>query len=372
MENDLVTIIRITKPAVGSFVKNKFESEGIECFFTNEGLTMGSTYNPNEVLLKVKAIQSEKAIKLLLQIHKDYDLDKIIEDKLYEKTRKILIPVRISEQSYNLCIFALKLAKKIHAEVKLLYVYEDPTIHEQVKHTVSWEKHVKLELMEAHKKAQLKLVDFSIELNKILHKKRIGQANLHYRMLKGIPENVITEAGKRYEPDLIIVGSATGSASDSEFETKTISRIVENTNHPVLIVPPDSEFKEDDELRVMYATDFYESDNSSMNKLLYLLRTFNKRIFCVHIDLKDDPLHQQKVDTLNEMLKREYSVHNIQCVLFKSDTLVGGFEDFADKNNIHLISLSKIKRSAFYRFFHTDMVERILSIKKYPILLFSV
>ncbi|MDX1286248.1 MAG: hypothetical protein R3182_14610, partial [Draconibacterium sp.] len=67
MESQLVTILRISKPHIGSFIRNRFEEEKIECFFTNEGLTLGSTYNPDEVLLKVKSKQSEKAIKLLLQ-----------------------------------------------------------------------------------------------------------------------------------------------------------------------------------------------------------------------------------------------------------------------------------------------------------------
>lgn len=372
MENHLVTIFRITKPAVGSFIKNKFESEGIECFFTNEGLTVGSTYNPDEVILKVKETQSENAIKLLLQIHKEYDLNLITEDRRYKKTRKILVPLKISENSYEQCIFALKLAKIIRAEVKLLYVYGDPRFNEQVKHTVSWEKHVKLELKEAYQKAQLKLVDFSVKLTKLIQKKQLGAVHLHYRMLKGIPENVIVDAGQRYGPDLIIMGTRKNSDSKGEFHVKTISRIVENTDLPVLIVPPKSDFIEDGELQVMYATDFYESDNSSMNKLLDLLRPFNKKIYCVHIDLDDDPLHQQKVDSLNEMLSRELKAYNIKCVLFKSDSLLSGFEEFAMKNNINLISMSKIKRSAFYKFFHSNMVERIISIEKFPILFFSV
>ncbi len=372
MENQLVTILRITKPAVGSFIKNKFESEGIECFFTNEGLALGSTYNPDEVILKVKETKSESAIKLLLQIHKEFDLGSISEDRKYKKKRKILVAVNVGKNAYDQCIFALKLAKIIRAEVKLMYVYEDPRVNEQVKHTVSWEKYVKLELKEAHQKAQSKLVDFSIELTRLIHKKQLDTVPLHYRMLKGKPENVIVDAGQRYEPDLIIIGTTKNAESNGKYQGKTISKIVENTNLPVLIVPPKADFVENEELQVMYATDFYESDNSSMNKLLDLLRPFNKKIFCVHIDLDEDSQHQQKVDALNEMLSREYSAYNVKCILFKSDSLVGGFEQFAVKNNINLISMSKIKRSVFYKFFHSNMVERIISIEKYPILFFSV
>ena len=77
MEHQLVTLLRITTPQLGNFVKDKLESNGIEVFFTNEGLEPGSKYNPNEVLLKIKAGQSELAVKTLLRVHKDYDLDRL-------------------------------------------------------------------------------------------------------------------------------------------------------------------------------------------------------------------------------------------------------------------------------------------------------
>ena len=90
MDNQLVTILRITKPQIGNFVKNRLESEGIEVFFTNEGKTIGSKYNPDEVLLKVKAGQTEKAIELLILIHKEYDLEKLELDSSNAEMKKIL------------------------------------------------------------------------------------------------------------------------------------------------------------------------------------------------------------------------------------------------------------------------------------------
>ena len=131
MENQLVTVLRITKPQLGSFVKDKFEAEKIECFFTNEGMTLGSTYNPYEVLLKVRVGQSEKAVKILLQIQKDYDIDKIQENGSFKDLKKILVPVKLSESCIELCKYAILLAKKTNAELKLLYVYEDPTLNDR-------------------------------------------------------------------------------------------------------------------------------------------------------------------------------------------------------------------------------------------------
>jgi nucleotide-binding universal stress UspA family protein len=372
MENQLVTILRVAKPQVGSFVRKRFESEGIECFFTNEGMTIENKYNPDEVLLKVKAGKSEKAIKLLLQMHKEYDLDSITEDSSYAQMKKILLPVKMSEGCLELCKFAVSVAQKNNAEIKLLYVYEDPIIHESAKHTVSWEKHVKMELQEAHKKAQLKLVNFSIEIKKIIPKELLRSVNLHYRMLKGIPEHVIVDAAERYQPDIILMGSSGKYETTNEFHGKTIARVIEGSAFPVLVVPPKAVFPGKEKINVMYATDFYDSDNSSLNKLLGILQAFEKQIYCVHIDLHDDPHHQEKVDELNKMLARDYSAHNIECILFESDDVVKGFEAFAEKNEIDIISFSKMKRSSFYKMFHSSLLERIVSIGNIPMFIFSV
>jgi len=372
MENPLVTILRIKNPPLGSYVKNMFESEGIECFFTNEGLNLGSQYDPNEVLLKVKANQSEKAIKILLQLHKDYDLDKIREDNSFKDLKKILLPAKLSEDSIRMIQFALPLAHKINAEIKVLYVYGDPNIAESKKHTASWEKHVKIELREAHKKAQEKLVEFSTELKNKIPKELLEPVKLHYRMLKGIPEFVISEASYRYQPDMLIMGTGKAEDVNGEFMDKIVIKVIERSDFPVLAVPSTAIYPKKEKLNVMYATDFYNSDDSSLNKLLSFLQSFEKEIHCVHIDLNDDPEHPQKVEQLNKILEEKYPEHKIRCKLYESSDIVKGVNDFVEKNNIDIISLSKQKRSTFYKMFHSDTLGKLLITEKIPMLIFPV
>ena len=373
MENQLVTILRITRPQLGSFVKNKFETEGIECFFTNEGLTLGSKYNPDEVLLKVKINQSELAIKTLLQIHKNYDLDKISEDKTYKDLKNILVPVKLEDNCIDICKYAISLAKATNAEIKLLYVYPDPNFNESVKHTVSWQKHVKIELREAHRNAQQKLMEFSNELKSQIPKPLFDSVKLHYRMLKGTPQNVIPDASERYKPDIILMGTRKKQKHSSGFFEKTIVQVIEQSNYPVLAVPVSATFKGKSKINVMYATNFYDGDNSSLNKLLDILQPFEKEIHCVHINLQDNPLHKEKAVELNKLMAEEYGEHNIHCELFESENMITGFNDFVEKNKIDIISFSKRKRSAFYKIFHPSILEKLISRSgEVPVLVFPV
>ncbi|WP_319503240.1 universal stress protein [uncultured Draconibacterium sp.] len=372
MENQLVTILRISTPQLGSFVKDKLEEKGIEVFFTNEGKVPGERYNPDEVLLKVKARQSEKAIARLLQLHKDYDLDKVKDDVSFTNLRKILLPVKLSEDCIDLCKYAIGLALKENAEIKVLYVYSDPNFNEPSRYTASWEKYVKMELKEAHQKAQQKLVEFSRELKKQVPPELFNAVKLHYRMLKGTLENVITAACKRYNPDIIVMGTRAQKHTDGEFLGKTLIKVIEQTQHSVLAVPLAAVFKGKEEINVMYSTDFYDSDNSSLNKLLKILEPFKKKIYCVHIDMQDDPQHQEKVNELNAMLERDYSQYQIRCELFESKDMIKGIEEFVDKKNIDIISLSKVKHSGLYKLFHTDLVSTLVAKANVPILIFPV
>jgi nucleotide-binding universal stress UspA family protein len=372
MENQLITLLRITTPQLGSFVKNKLEQEGIEVFFTNEEFSVSDKYNPNEVLLKVKAGHSEKAIETLLQIHKDYDLEMIKTDESISDLKKILVPVKISEDCINLCLYAFRLAAKLKAEVKILYAYADPTFNEPDRHTASWEKFVELELNEAFQKAQEKMVNFSKNLKEKIPKDLFDSVKVHYRMLKGTPINVISGSCKRYLPNLILMGTKSNKGADGEFISKTLVKVIENVNCPVLAVPSLAVYEEKEKINVMYATDFYNSDNSSLNKLLEILEPLEKKIHCVHIDLHDDPHHEEKAEELNRILETEYSEHNIRCILFESDNIIKGINEYVLTHDIDIISLSKMKRSVFYKMFHSDLIATLATVEKIPILIFPV
>lgn len=372
MENQLITLLRITSSQLGHFVKSKLEEQNIEVFFTNEGLLPGDRYDPDEVLLKVKAKHSEKAVAHLIQLQKEYDLDKVKDNDSFTGLKRILVPVKLSDNCVELCKYAIGLAKKQNAEVKVLYVYPDPTFNEPDRHTASWEKYVRMELKEAHQKAQLKLVNFSKELKEQVPAELFDSAKIHYRMLNGTPVNVISDACKRYNPHLIVMGTKASKKGEGEFMGKTLVKVIDRTLHPVLAVPAGTTFKGKDKLNVMYATNFYDSDNRSLNKLLEILKPYDKKIHCVHIDLQDDVMHQQKVRELNKMLDKEYSEYNIKCILFESETLLSGFENFVKENDIDIITISKVKHSALYKLFHTDLSVELVASDNVPILIYPV
>jgi hypothetical protein len=116
----------------------------------------------------------------------------------------------------------------------------------------------------------------------------------------------------------------------------------------VLTIPKSATYQDIKKINIMYATNFNEADNSSLDKLLKIMAPFDKEIHCVHIDIYDDPYKQSKVDKLNQLFKKEYSKHKIEC------------------------KFSKPKRSLFYKLFYPSNFEKLVSTEKIPMLIFPV
>ena len=373
MENLLVSIVSFKKLYVGDFVKEKFELEGIECFITDEGFEIKDDNIPKGYKLKVGLNDTEKAIKVLLQVHKEYDLDKIRQDSsLIKDKKKILIPVDISDYQINVLEYAFGIAGKTDAEVKLLYVYKDPTQEVPVKYTTSWQEHERIEAVETYDKAQSNLLKFRNKLKQQIDKKILENTKMHFMFLKGRPENVIVAVCKRYKPDLVIMGPKGKDEKKSAFMGSVTTDVIENTKFPILTIPKSAKYKGLDLINIMYATDFNEADNTSLNRLLEIVAPYNTKIHCIHIDIENDPLIQGKVDELNQLFKKEYSDYNIQCKLFESSDLIKGFEDFTKNNNIDIISFSSPRQTLFYKIFHPNKLKKMVSTSKIPMLVFPV
>ena len=318
MKNKLVTIMKFTDLFALRFVKEKLEFEGIDCFLTDEGFD-----SENQVLsegwnLKVKSGDVEKAIKILLQVNKKYDLNKIQEDDTIKGLKKILVPLDLVHYSLNTCRFAFGIAEKMVAEIKFLYVIEDPTFSEPMQYRTSWEEHDKIEKDEAYSKAQSELQKFSEVLKNKIDKQQLNNVKFHFALHSGKPENTIAELGERYKPELILMEQKDSSKKEKEHLAKTTHYVIDHTKFPVLTIPEGSVFQNAAKIKIMHATDFHETDFNVLNKLLEIVESFDTKIYCFHFDVEHNQVTPDRVDRINQLLKKEYSNFDVQAETFEN------------------------------------------------------
>lgn len=284
------------------------------------------------------------------------------------KIRRILVPVVFKEYSLNTCMYAMALAEKINAEIKLFHVCKTKSkgvpFSEYGFQTTEGGGSIMPET-----EAKYEIERICNELREQILKRNIKNVAVNYSLAKGIATEEIVKMSKVYKPHLIILGTrGEEKKSRALLESETI-KIIERTTTSVLAIPQDTVFQDKDSLNILYATDFNESDFSSFNKLLLLLSSFKVKIFCVHVEVSKE-IKDDKMKALRDRLKTEYGQYEIKCILTQSDNLFKGIQDFINNNHIDLFSFTSQRKTVIQKLFSPDKLKKMLFYTNIPLLVF--
>ncbi len=371
MKNILVNVMRFTKLYPTRFVKEKLETEGIECVLTDEGFRSEPGELPYGWNLQVRAKDVEKTVKIILKIQSELGLENIEELNTLKDLKKILVPVDLSNYSMEAVKYAFGLATKIQAEIKFLYVLPEPHLPGTVKYTTSWQAHEKIERDELFKNAQKMLLEFSEEIKHHIPEEQRKATRFHFAIHTGSLGNVVVSLSYRYKPDFVLMHHK-DKPEEKTYLSKVVEYITKYSEYPVMILPKSASYSNIDKLTVMYATNFHDNDHTSLNTLLEILKPFDTRIHCIHIETEYPLDSNEKLEELNKFLKDEYKDQNITADLIESSNVSLGIEEFINQKHIGLIAMSTQKHNFIYRIFHADVVKEMIKASKVPMLVFPV
>ena len=351
-------------------LQSRLIAEGIDCFLAHENLLQGAFSTGVE--LKVKKSDVEKALRIIENYKYESGPEKEVSLKTIRSVRKILVPVDFSEASMKACTYALGLATKLKAEIKLLHVYYNPII-DMAPFDTSHAYQINLinYLHEAEQLARHQLVQLSKDLKDQV-KKNKANTKITYSLANGIAAEEIIEASLSYKPGLIILGSqGIGHQSGSLLGSVT-AKIIGKTNAPILAIPENSKFTGFENLKnILYATDFDSTDHLSISKLINMLHPFDVNLFVAHISIGvRKPWQKVKMDSLKQTLSHEFKNEKIQYDIIVSDDVINGLEMYMRNNSIDAIALTSHNRSVLARFFTPSITKMLLSRVNKPLLVF--
>lgn len=363
----LVTIATYASPKTAYFLKEHLEKEDIDCFFA---FTSGTVKIANEVQVQVRAEEVQKAIRIMMGIKDTYGKN-IEEIETYKIVRKILVPVDFSRGSENACYYAVHLAQKLSAEIKILHVFENPMPDVHLKETATLEMFSMRLLREAERKASSEMVSFKQRIKEYMTEQGIVGVNVHSSSIMGHIVTRIEGISSIYHPDLIVLGSASKLEHSDSILAGVANEIIRNLNIPVFAIPGPFTPGILEKMNVLYATDFNEKDHTSLNQLLTILSPFEKRITCIHVDSEYNPANEARMDELNRFLNKAYSQQHITCRLIEDEDVVHGIKSFTEEGTINLLSFTTQKQGIFKKLFKPNLLKMILQEANIPILIFS-
>ncbi|MCD6659283.1 MAG: universal stress protein [Lentimicrobium sp.] len=346
-------------------------NEGIECFLAHENLLQGAFSSGVE--LKVRKSDVEKSLRIIEKTKAEYGRQKENAIAGLRSIRKILVPVDFSPASMRSCSFALGLAAKLKAEIKLLHVYYNPVV-DMAPFDTSHAYQVNLSnyLHEAGQNARHQLVNLTKELKEQAKKQKLN-IKITYSLANGIAADEIIAYSRRHKPGLIITGTrGIGNKSQSMLGSVT-AKISGKTSSPILAIPEQSKFKGIDGLKnVLFATDFDDADHLSLSKLINLLHPFDVALYCVHIAIgTKKPWQKVKMENLKETIQGAFKNVPVNYDIVVSDDIVNGLEMYMRNHDIDAIALTSQEKGLLARFFTPSITKILLGRVNKPLLIFN-
>lgn len=362
----LVTLATYEQSKTAYFLKEKLENENIDCFFSIISSTEGRW---DEVRVQVQEEDVERAIKVMLRIKDEHGMD-IEKIEPANPSRKIIVPTDFSKGSEYACHYAIHLAQKTKAEIKLLHVYENPIAELSINEGASYVHYVENTLKEMETKANTEIIAFTHKMRAYMGTQKINDVRIHSSIVMGNIVGKIKGISKIYKPDVIVLGTI-GKIEDSKSVLAgLVNAIIRELEIPLYAIPGPCSPEDFENVNILYATDFNEKDHNSLERLLNIVEPLDKQVTCIHIATAHNLTKKMRVDELNEQLKKDYGQHDIQCQFIEDEDVVHGIKDFADTNQMNLLSFTIHKRGIFEKLFKQNLFKKILQESNLPILIF--
>jgi len=370
MKENIVNIVTYQSHRVAYSLKNQLYSIGIESFLLHTESDIAEKRGESkEIKIRVKESDVEEAVKLLVQLGTDFEKN---EEKRGINYRRILVPVDFSENSVKACLFAIGIAEKMKAEIKLLHVFKEPVEEpSRIKQTGTFEKYYRDELRIVEEESKGKMIKFIEKIKGITEHEKYSKANFHFSLIAGKLSVRIPAICNSYKPDVLVIGSGSSAISSKPESQQAAIKIIESVNLPILVVPEESDYKGIDNLPVLYVTDFLDSDHTSFRTLLSLLAPFNVKYYCIHVENRDEEvIKEQKMEELKKLTEKDYRNYNVDWFLIKNRDVINGIQSFVEQNDIKLVSFTSPKRSMIYRLLNPGNLKRMMKQIKIPMFIF--
>lgn len=280
-----------------------------------------------------------------------------------------VIPTDFSNASLNACCFALELATKFKARIKLMHSYNTPELTSVTMD--SSEMLISSTLNEIRETAEKNLAIFLDKIRKYAAKKNLEDIPVTTHLINGIPEEITLYTSEAEKAGLIIMGVSGTETRSFEPMGKTASRIVDKSVVPVLIIPEEMELKGIDQMKnILYPTAFDESDFSAIGKLMAIVKNFSLNVFCLHIGENESSWDKVKMEGLKTYFTNVYGLTGVKSDLVFSKDIIKSLDDYIASNGIHIMTITKRKRNILSKLINPSLTLKILYHTRIPLLVF--
>jgi nucleotide-binding universal stress UspA family protein len=299
-------------------------------------------------------------------------------DKNNEKRtiNRILVPIDFSHYSLNACYFALHLAARHNSAIRLFHAFFNPMVDAMTfPDAFTYQSNMAEVFHELEHKARKEINTFSGKLKRYSKLKNLATVKIETMVAAGQPGDEIENAVKSFDPGLIVIGTRGHGEKSAEILGSVATRVIDGTGTPLLVVPGEAALNEEEPVKILYATNFDETDLIALESLVNTLTGYSIRLECVHFSAPSNTGEKGKErEKLSEMKNHFNMIHPeipLGCHSIENKDIIAGLDSFVENNDIDLIALTHKKRNMFYRIFNPSLAKKLLFKSKRPVFVFN-
>lgn len=268
---------------------------------------------------------------------------------------KILVPIDFSEQSLIALSQSYNLAKKINAEVILLYVIED--VNPMVKMFVKGLDEIRSAVSSNLKSlAEDKTKKTGLTISTIVEEGKIY--------------STINEVAQRIQATFIVMG--TKGNEHSKFIGSNALKVVKTAPCPVITIK--GKKHNDGCSKIVLPLDLTKETSDKVNKAIAFAKVFQADIYAISILMtgKEDVVSALKDQLI--LVKKYIEKNKVKCVaemvkiLKKEDKMSNAVTSYAKKNNADLIMIMTQQEKDFKEFFIGSQAREVINNSEIPVL----
>ncbi len=290
-----------------------------------------------------------------------------------QQIKKILVPVDYSECSNDACKYAIKIACKLGAEIKLFHTYYSPAFDLiELAGAVQTQSQLRDEVtvnLEESEKATME--GFVAGLKEYTANSSLPALKFSYEIVPGVPEDEIIQFSEGYVPDLVVMGTKGKGKGVGSIMGSVTAAVINRINFPLLAIPEKYIFIGEENIKnLLYVTDFDESDFATLKSLMSFTDQLGLEIHCVHIG--DDPKAWDKVkmEGLMTYFNKAYGKTQVTYSFISQKNLLDDLDQLIQERTINIVSLTARRQSIVDKLFKPNITKKLFYHTGIPLLVF--
>lgn len=364
MEEKLITIALLPY-SQAEVLRSRLEAEGIACSLENVNLIQGAVATGVRVTIYEKDVK--KAYPIL-----DHLLGKE-ETEIRKPENTVLVPIDFSTYSFKAALMAFEITRKLNSRMVFYHVVPQPDFFTiPYSDVVAFDSNLYEHMKEREEQANENFQAFLEKLTNYIGGKNWESIEAEHIIKMGYPEDDILFYTEKHPPRLIVMGIRGPSEVQQGIMGSTTAGVIYKSRVPVLVIPEKAPLLNLASLKkVVYATNFDEKDLVSIEKLLGLLKPFNAKVYCLHIDAAGQKeWTEARLESMRALIKKKYPDAQIECVLVQGNDILADLENYIETNEIDILSLTTHKRNMITRIFNPSIARKMVFHVKTPLLVF--